>query len=253
MTAADAAGRVTHVPMLKGELYTEVLKRLHALLKPRTYFEIGSYTGDSLALARGKALVVDPNFGTLRNVFAGKTECHLFQMTSDAFFRDHDPAAILREPIDLAFLDGMHLFEFLLRDFANTERFCRPNSIIALHDCLPIDVYITERAMDAPARQKLSTQPDWWTGDVWKLLPILRRYRPELRLLVLDAPPTGLVLITGLDPRSRVLNERYFEICAEYEAVTLLDYGIERLFSETEIHSTRGFVTLEDLSRRFWL
>ncbi len=33
----------------------------------------------------------------------------------------------------------------------------------------------------------------YWTGDVWKLIPILQRYRPDLQLTLFDAPPSGLV------------------------------------------------------------
>ena len=126
--ATPKSAAVASLADLQGELYTDVLKRLHMTLLPRTYFEIGSYSGDSLAPARGKVIAVDPNFAALTNVFAGKLACHLFQMTSDAFFKDNDPRLILGDEIDLAFLDGMHLYEYLLRDFSNVERFCRPNS-----------------------------------------------------------------------------------------------------------------------------
>jgi hypothetical protein len=167
-------------------------------------------------------------------------------------FRQCDPKEILGGEIDLAFLDGMHLFEYLLRDFSNTERYCRRNSIIILHDCLPVDVHIATRLND-PELRKQSTRPDWWTGDVWKVLPILRKYRADLGILALDAAPTGLVMITNLDPNSTVFDDRYFSICNEYSDVELVDYGIARFFSENDIRSTREFTRPEDFSRNFWL
>ena len=94
-------------------------------------------------------------------------------MTSDKFFADVDLQAVLRNRIDVAFLDGMHNFEYLLRDFINVERFCHQKSLILMHDCLPTVPGIAAR--DRPANE-LSA----WSGDVWKLLPILRKYRPNV-------------------------------------------------------------------------
>jgi hypothetical protein len=55
-----------------------------------------------------------------------------------------------------------------------------------------------------------------WTGDVWKAVFVLLRYRPDLRLTVIDARPSGLVLVEGLDPRSRVLDDNAERIAAEF-------------------------------------
>jgi len=69
----------------------------------------------------------------------------LYQMPSDAFFAHYSPTALVGTPIEMAFLDGLHRCEYLLRDFINTERHCKPNSIVALHDCLPVEAAITGR------------------------------------------------------------------------------------------------------------
>src|SRR5256885_12302956 len=46
-------------------------------------------------------------------------------------FAEHDLSKELGgRPVDLAFIDGMHLFEFALRDFVNLERYCAPGSTI---------------------------------------------------------------------------------------------------------------------------
>ena len=42
--------------------------------------------------------------------------------------------------LDLSFIDGMHLFEYVLRDFMNVERFSRWDTAIVLDDMLPRDV-----------------------------------------------------------------------------------------------------------------
>ena len=77
----------------------------------------------------------------------------------------------------------MHLFEYLLRDFMNTEAASDPKGVIMMHDLVPHDLAMTTR--------DLSAIRGAWTGDVWKLLPILQRWRPDLTLTMLNLRPTG--------------------------------------------------------------
>ena len=216
---------------LSGEHYYKVLDAVHQVLKPNTYFEVGTRRAGTLTLARCRSIAVDPQFILSGDVLGGKPSLHLYQQTSDAFFRDFYPAAILGGPIDMAFLDGMHLFEFLLRDFINTERYCRPNSVIVLHDCAPCDPYIATRTASDPIRAK-SRNPSWWAGDVWKILPAIRRHRPDLRIYVTDAAPTGLVFVTNLDPTSTALEQNYNGILDTMMDETLDSYGFAKFVEE---------------------
>ena len=50
------------LPDLTGEHYTEVLKRLHRELRPRSYSEIGTLHGQSLRLANCPSIAIDPDF-----------------------------------------------------------------------------------------------------------------------------------------------------------------------------------------------
>jgi hypothetical protein len=75
------------------------------------------------------------------------------------------PKMIVGRPNDLAFLDEMNLFEFLLPDFYTTERHCSHNSIIVVHDCIPEDDYIAFRDPSDPQRGR-SSHPNYWAGDV---------------------------------------------------------------------------------------
>jgi hypothetical protein len=108
--------------------------------------------------------------------------------------------------VDLAFIDGLHLFEQVLRDFINLERFCAPESVILMHDCLPRD-------RETSTRDRRTV---FWTGDIWKIVPCLTRYRPDLLVHTLDVPPTGLAIVTNLDPQSRVLPDLYDKLCEEF-------------------------------------
>ena len=109
-------------------------------------------------------------------------------------------------PVDLAFIDGMHLFEFALRDFTNCEALSGPDSLIVLHDCLPMDALTASRERST----------DHWTGDVWKLVLCLLDRRPDLDLTVIDVPPSGLCLVRGLDRDSKVLREGMQDILQSY-------------------------------------
>jgi len=186
--------------------YYELLKRLHVLLKPTTYVEIGIRDGESFELARAAACAigVDPN-PQLRYTLWPRAK--VFSMTSDAFFASHDLRKELDgNPVELAFIDGMHLFEFALRDFINLERHACKTSTILVHDCYPIDGITSSRERTTAT----------WSGDVWKLIVCLKKYRPDLELTTVDVRPTGLGIIRNLDPHSRVLLSSLEKICEEF-------------------------------------
>ena len=175
--------------------YYSLLGEIHAHLAPRTYVEVGVRHGESmtLALPSTRSIGIDPAADVR---FPLGPDSRLFAMTSDEFFAGHDLRAALGGlPVDLAFIDGMHLFEYALRDFANLERACTRDSVVLVHDCLPIDSVTS-------ARERTT---DVWSGDVWKLVVCLRRHRPDLSVTTIDVGPTGLGVITGLDPTSGVL------------------------------------------------
>ncbi len=208
-------------PGMSSVHYLQRLKDLHQRRQPKAYFEIGTESGASLSFASCLSVAVDPQFKLEGNMALGKPALHLFQSTSDDFFAT---GFLDRQDFifDLAFLDGMHLFEYLLRDFINTERRMSPDGMVVLHDCVPGTFIMAERTW-----QKRKTLQ--WTGDVWKLLPILREYRPDLFVSVRDYAPTGLVEITGLDPDSTVLAENYDEIVDAYMDTSLESFGVDTL------------------------
>lgn len=204
-----------------------MLSRLHRYCRPATYLEIGTATGRTLALARCASIAIDPEFRIDRDVKAGKPSCGLYEMTSDAFFASHDVHAVLGAPVDFAFIDGMHQCDFVLRDFMNVERFCRPNSIIVLHDCLPVDSHMARVAPEDHRLAAMARHRIGWAGDSWKAVWILRRYRRDLRLYAFDAPPSGLVVVTDLNPASTVLRDRYDEALGVAADASLADYYAE--------------------------
>ena len=184
---------------LGGAFYLDVLARILDHVKPRTYVEIGIFQGGSLRLAKPPTLAIgiDPN-PHLVEPLAGNHK--VFAETSDAFFAGRDLRAELGGlPVDLAFIDGMHHFEFALRDFANLERHSTRDSTILIHDCYPVD-------RESAARDPRDTN---WSGDIWRLIVLLKKYRPDLSVHTIGAPPTGLGLVRNLDPGSCYLHEHH--------------------------------------------
>jgi hypothetical protein len=203
----------------------EFLAALHRLLRPRNYFEIGVNDGRSLALAAVPSVGVDPAYKIKVPLHP---DAKLVKATSDAFFEREDPLHHLRpaerhrglrrqvarlstvrrpgpEPtLDFAFIDGMHWFEFALRDFINVERHASNGGVIVFDDVLP-------RTIEEAARDRVTK---FWAGDVYKIAGVLRDDRPDLVVLAVDTQPTGLLVVLNPDPASTVLRDHYDEIVA---------------------------------------
>jgi hypothetical protein len=193
---------------LPGEDYFRVLARIHRYLRPRTYLEIGVSRGDSLKLVQRdtQVLGIDPQPNLTGPAPAN---VRIYRETSDDFFAKYDARAELGGlPVELAFIDGLHRFEYSLRDFLNVERNCTRSSVILIHDCYPLDARTAQREQVT----------GFWSGDVWRLLLLLRTLRPDLVVRTIATPPTGLGIVLNPDPASRVLAQRLEELTAEYLA-----------------------------------
>jgi hypothetical protein len=177
----------------------ELLQGLHQKIRPRTYLEIGIRTGRSMVLSRCRSIGVDPFFKIDNPIHC---DVQLIKATSDDFFAGDEPLAHFEGvPVDLAFIDGMHLSDFALRDFINIEPFMADTGVVVLDDVLP------RNGLEAARDRK--TEP--WTGDVYKVVEILRRRRPDLVVVLVNTAPTGTAVVMGVDPASTVLKEAYAE------------------------------------------
>jgi hypothetical protein len=194
---------------LYGESYLEVLSRIHRHLRPRTYVEIGVQKGYSIALVlpETRALGIDPKPILVE---PPPPNVRIFAETSDDFFARHDVRAELGGlPVDLAFIDGMHRFEYALRDFMNLERWCAPQSTILFDDCFPHD-------RTTALREQTTT---FWSGDVWKVPVLLKKYRPDLAIHTVAAPRTGLCIVRNLDPASTFIRDNLPRLVDEFMAL----------------------------------
>ncbi len=200
--------------------YLNVLEFLHHILLPQLYFEIGVDTGASLALSHCASIAVDPAASTNANILSAKPMLKFFKKTSNDFFKTVD---ILSESagktVDLAFIDGLHLYDQVLLDILHLEPFLSAESIVCIHDILP-------RTKIEANRERYSRS---WAGDVWKVVEILKEKRPDLSYACLDVFPTGLLLITGFSQNSTKFN-------------------VEEVIHQYKDHE---FFSLEDLKKRF--
>jgi hypothetical protein len=175
--------------------YLDFMAALHERFAPRTYLEIGVAEGHTLAASRCTSVGVDPEFAVTQEL---RARVSLRRCTSDEYFHELDAEARTPFgglPVDLTYIDGMHLFEYALRDFIGAERYSSRSSVIVLDDVLP-------RNVEEAARNK----PDFpWTGDVFRIRSALKKHRPDLKQVLVDTEPTGTLLVAGLDPASTVL------------------------------------------------
>jgi hypothetical protein len=184
--------------------YYRFLAELHRRLEPRAYLEIGVRNGGSLAQAHCRSVAVDPAYAITAEL---DVDVALFRTTSDAYFAGPDPLGPTGgRPFDLTFIDGLHLFEFALRDFMHAERHSTRRGVIVLDDVLP-------RSIDEAARQR---HTDGWTGDVYGMVEVLAEFRPDLVVVPVDTTPTGLLLVMGLDPTDTTLSDHFDEILVRF-------------------------------------
>ena len=213
--------------------YLKVLRNIHNKIDFNTYLEIGVRFGDSFKEAKNHCIGVDPEFRLKHNIMQFKKTTKLFQNYSDTFFQEEAQNCFKEKKIDIAFLDGLHTSDQLLMDFINTEKHCTNKSIIILHDALP-------RTLETVQRIK-PQEITMWTGDVWKVVPYLKALRPELNFIFLDAPPSGLVLISNLNP-----NHTYAKssdaMKEEIEKQPNDEVALNKYFNDIEITNATYFI-----------
>lgn len=169
---------------LPGPDYLAVLHALHRSLKPKLYIEIGTRRGASLmqALPETRCIGIDPVAQ-----IEPRPNTLVANATSDAFFAVEHNREKCRG-FDLAFIDGDHSYEQARRDFENLAELAGPQSIIALHDVIPMD----ERTATPQA------QSSFHTGDVWKLMADIVHEQRDLIAFTVACPPTGLGIVGRL-------------------------------------------------------
>jgi len=176
------------------ESYLSTLGRIHKILEPKLYVEIGIRKGNSIRLSNCETIGIDPNEEFVDKI----TKFSFYNCTSDDFFFFY-ANEVIKKPIDLIFIDGMHLAEYVYRDFMNAEKYMRRTGVVVIDDVLP----------NHPLQAARIRQTQVWSGDVWRFVRLLSEVRPDLQLTWLNTAPTGLLVVRGLDPANTVLRDQY--------------------------------------------
>lgn len=167
-----------------------VIKALIRHKKLKNYLEIGVFNGKVLfRVPSFSKTAVDPEFrfDGLRKLGKSIISPHnvfnrYFEVTSDDFFASHAARLYASKKIQLALVDGMHHYEFALRDVENILNFATEDTVIIMHDCNPAN----KQAASSFDEWKASNFAYQWNGDVWKAIVHLRSLRKDVTSFVLD-------------------------------------------------------------------
>ena len=122
---------------------TDLINFLIKKYNLKSFLEIGCQKNVNFnAIECKKKVSVDPDPA------ANATFC----MTSDEYFYNNF------EVFDIIFIDGLHEYQQVKKDFENSYRVISANGFIILHDCNPIG----EEFTSVPRETKV------WYGDVYK-------------------------------------------------------------------------------------
>lgn len=176
-----------------------VIQELIDVNSYKTYLEIGVLGGNVFfGIKCSRKIAVDPEFRfnwkgrlgeTLRNPVNLKAT--YFETTSDEFFEKDAGDLFKKKKLDIALIDGMHEFDYVLNDVNNCLTHLAANGILVLHDCNPV----TPEAEVPFNEWKARGYSGHWNGDVWKVIPYLKKYRPDVNVFVADCDH-GLGIIT---------------------------------------------------------
>jgi hypothetical protein len=155
------------------------INRLIEELGYTSYLEIGVDKGSTFqAIKAAEKTGVDPLF-QFEWETAIKPGTHLYQQTSDEFFSLQPRGS----SYDFIFLDGLHTYDQTYRDLINALACAHESSLILIDDTIPNDVFSCSRdqaeAIELRKRYAQSANAAWH-GDVYKLLPLIILFHPDL-------------------------------------------------------------------------
>jgi len=215
--------------------YKDILQKIFTNYDYQNYLEIGTNVGNSMQFAKNNCVGIDPNFIVKQDIITDKKSLMLFQVTSDEFFDGHAKNIYGDKTIDLAFIDGLHISDQVIRDFYNIVEYSSNEAIILLHDVVP-------RTYETSLKDR---QTRFWTGDVWRACKVLMENYYNLHFVYLNCPPSGLLVVWSLD--NEKINNDDIEITDLLNrAKEINDQSVSTFLKEIKYCESKLFVSMID-------
>ncbi len=208
---------------------SRLLNRIARHFGSDSYLEVGVQRGitfNAVEISRRDA--VDPNF--LFDTRAVESDTvRFFPMKSDVFFARH-----CDKTYDLIFIDGLHTFTQCLRDFCSALQVLNVGGIIVIDDTVPGDVFssLATQELAISAREELGLKGRAWTGDVFKVVPFIHNYFPNLQYVTLRDPTDPAFKPNTIAWRAQRASFQPADLSfTDIEAISYFDLaGVENLF-----------------------
>jgi len=162
---------------------TNVINYLFKKYKFENYLEIGVYdptNNFNNINAKLKHSVDNYEFEPFKDLYT-------HNMTSDEFFEN----AVGNQMYDVIFIDGLHEYEQVYKDFKNAMEHLNYGGFIILHDVNPI-----EESNIMPYQQFLEQCPYRWNGTVYKAFLRLKDELKTWSCFSVDEPSGGMGIFT---------------------------------------------------------
>ncbi|MGB3514316.1 MAG: glycosyltransferase 61 family protein [Microcoleaceae cyanobacterium] len=154
------------------------LNKLASINQSSRYLEIGVSKGITFnAVNITNKVAVDPQFRLNKNKYATEKVVFL-EVSSDEFFRSYTEKF---KPFDLIYLDGLHTFEQIFRDFCASVACGHSKTIWLIDDTCPGSYAQAQASLNRCRQiQKFSGEKDGsWMGDVFKVVAAIHDFFPQ--------------------------------------------------------------------------
>jgi hypothetical protein len=217
--------------------YVQFLALMKRILRPHTYIEVGIGEGATFFSDPVPEFVIgiDPNLQFGATLASRTPNCRgmvIMRSSSDEAFAEFSSHNTLGDhKADMAFVDGLHHSDVVLRDIANCARVSRENALIFVHDVFPGNEAQASRQPIAGA----------WMGDVYKVVPVIVRLLHWVpTLLIKDIAPSGMFILRATGDIYGSIFNRYQMLVAAMESCEFAG-TIEEMNSKAVSRTSRAF------------
>ena len=178
-------------PMLnqEGLHNNKIIAHLDSQQEPDYVFcQIGN--SKAISHSSGTSFVISPLLKISSNQIGTKTEVNFYQKHTAEFFEVDSSSVFANQKIDLAVIDGPKKPKKLLRDFLDLEAHSNQTGKILVPHILSNKNH---------QQDKVET--------LWKMVVMLQKFRKDLSFTFLNSNPSGLLIISNLDPSFKQKNK----------------------------------------------